>query len=315
MKGCFQYTKIKQYFSIRQVPDHFKFPVKVIYPELSGITIESSNYLGSDENEKFYKQWTSDEYSTPLPVTNSHAISQFIDQESLKYESFQDKSTLKNNESLISSKTSSELKEAGVWEQDDISPAVLSYSYKKSNIVLVWTREATYRRVSDAEIEVFIHHDNTVLLAKDYGRIFEHYKTNNSDGLLRTFPIYAIPIKVISKSTEYDIKGIVQQSIDMFDNTIEERKEIDHTKPDEDWLTITEIIDNQRIENWGDFTAYKNGSILIKFEDRTHLRMKKDSPLIKIITSLGTEMKISQFVPSEEYILLKGYIRTATGKN
>lgn len=130
MKGCFQYTKIKQYFSVKQVPDHFKFPVKVVYPELGGITIESSNYLGGDENEKFYKQWTSDEYSTPLPVTNSHAISHFIDQESLKYESFQDKSTLKNNESIISSKTSNDLKEAGVWEQDDISPAVLSYSYK-----------------------------------------------------------------------------------------------------------------------------------------------------------------------------------------
>ena len=151
------------------------------------------------------------------------------------------------------------------------------------------------------KIEVFIHSDKTILLARDYGNYFNHYSTNDEEnGLIRTFPITAIPLDSLTKALQYSFRDLVSQCIEMFRNTIEEKQE-DISLPETYkgiWVKILttisdkNIIDKQDVQNWGKFKAFQlkesqnwgefDKMIEIKFEDRTHLRMIKGFPYVKI---------------------------------
>ena len=63
----------------------------------------------------------------------------------------------------------------GVWEHDKYSPACQLYCYNKCNISLIWTPEATYRYISDGNIEVFIHNDKSIIICQEMGEKYDHY--------------------------------------------------------------------------------------------------------------------------------------------
>ena len=205
-------------------------------------------------------------------------------------------------------------------KKDDISPAWLSIM---PNATLVWTKEATYRRINDEVVQAFIHVDKTILIARSKGEYFDHYNENNMEsGILRTFTKNSIPWSISNEEHKYDIRPITNMWMEIFTNFNDSSKE--ELRSSSNWLSEIDsnseiIIDEQIIKGWGHFIAYKNGSIKIKFEDRTHLRMMKGSSFIKIITSLGTELKFNydeptefnKFMTTEEKESLPWYIKTA----
>lgn len=53
------------------------------------------------------------------------------------------------------------------WTDDEVSPASDPLNqYIKSDAVVYWTEEATFRRVSEKDLEVFLHGDDTFILVK-----------------------------------------------------------------------------------------------------------------------------------------------------
>lgn len=223
------------------------------------------------------------------------------------------------SDSVVSSSFDS--KDTTVWEKDDISPACLPIM---PNATLVWTPEATYRRINNEIIQVFIHVDKTILIARNNGEYFDQYIENNLEtGILRTFTKNSVPLSITNGKWKYDIKPIINTCIEIYQNFSDSSKEV-NSNPVSNWLSEIDsnseiVIDEQIAEGCGHFIAYKNGSIKIKFEDRTHLRMMRGSPLVKIITFLGTELKFNyeelmefnKFMTSEERESLPWYLKTA----
>ncbi|CAI2364677.1 unnamed protein product [Moneuplotes crassus] len=338
LKQVCKYALVKQYFSVNKVPEHFLFPAKVLYPELKGFELEISEDLqtGVLGNEsKFYKQLTVDEFSTKIPEVAGMNIATYLAEKTSRYSQSYSKTSIDTKSVGGPPEKDSRLKEAGVWESDDVSPSCSSFSYKKSNISLIWTKGATYRRTEVDKVEIFIHGDKTILIARDYGNFFDHYQVNTPEGKLRTFPITAIPLYSVSESQKYTFKTLVEKSLEMFRNTADDMKE--EAKSEDSlqdiWIksitsiTDKDIVDTQEVPGCGRFFAYRvkqeglgefNESIEIKFEDRTHLRMIKGFPLIKINTFFGTELKLNldekleftKFLTKEEKESIPYYIKT-----
>ena len=284
MKLCHQYAKIKQYYSINQFPSVFTFPLAIIYdhitkkygseqmplkikddfilPDLNSNTTSGPESGSFATESKYYRECTKDEFSTTLPESNSVAILDTIKEQTSHYKSFDSykKSQIKDDsKTSISTSSSSTSKEAGVWESDDISPACHCLSYTKSNIAIIWTRDATYRRISDDSIEVFIHQDKSVLIVRDCGRYFNHYSENDlQNGLLRKFTATSIPLSLKNNTEQYYIKDMLAQINEIFESTIEEKKQEAESDPEiseQYWLatlsaatTEKDILDNQKIE-------------------------------------------------------------------
>lgn len=284
-----------------------------------------------EDESPYYKRCTKDEYSTKIPEITTKSISNTSIGHSIYHKSFD--SYKKSESSLEESKeihkpTPTPSTIGGVWEKDEISPACHLFSYEKSNPQLVWTKEATFRRIDSTRIEVFIHSDKSVLFVRDRGRYFSHYRGNDlNNGLLRTFTHDSIPLTVTSEGGKYSMRNLVEQWYKIYENSTQEDGTSQENTEDADprnWLleaisaSPKDIIDSQNVEGWGKFTAYKNGSIQIKFEDRTHLRMKRGNPYVKIITYLGTELKFfldrprefNKFVTTEEKESLDKYLQT-----
>lgn len=66
----------------------------------------------------------------------------------------------------------------------------------------------------------------------------------------------------------------------------------------EDIPTEIRIIEEQ-ITEMGTFTAYNDHSIKVKFSDRTMLRLKKGSPIVKILDPLGESHSLHIERPSQ----------------
>jgi len=355
MKLCYKYATIKQYYSINQFPEIFSLPIAIMWkaiqeryncesvppkinndfelPLFANNTTDGPECGSFAKESKYFRECTKEEYSTKLPETNRSAISDYIKEQSSQHKSFENykKSQLSTSEgqSMSMTKIVTPKNETGVWEDDEVSPACHSYNYNKANVTLIWAKNATFRRISDEVIEVFIHQDKSILICREYGKYFNHYQTNDTEkGQLRAFTATSIPLTAMSASGHYSIKDIVEQCYEMYRNTIEEHKSTSDSEVENEeqaWLyavsenTEKDIIDRQVSEGWGKFIAYRNGAVEIKFEDRTHLRMMKDSPFVKIITFLGTELKFrfdqplefTKFVTTEERESLNTYIRTA----
>ena len=74
-----------------------------------------------------------------------------------------------------------DMKDIHLWSKDEVNPSSHSTldTFSESNSSLFWTDSASYRRVSETDMEVFIKEDDSVLLIKDTGSIFILCSHNN----------------------------------------------------------------------------------------------------------------------------------------
>ena len=51
-----------------------------------------------------------------------------------------------------------------IWANDSVSPCDNLFGHYTSNVSVVWTPKATYRKTFNNEIEIFLHSDHTTML-------------------------------------------------------------------------------------------------------------------------------------------------------
>lgn len=99
-----------------------------------------------------------------------------------------------------------------LWDDDHISPASEIDSFNKSNDTVLFTKDATFRRVSAFDLEIELHIDNSILLVKGDAQVKFFYlinRNNTETGIMKMFTDQTAPIRYRSGSDEIEMTEIV----------------------------------------------------------------------------------------------------------